>query len=249
MALASGTLRKLGIAEVIRKHSRNFRDHGDVKLSTISGDAGPQNLRNFAHFIEDTSTVYSTLSGWTESDDLMLCLGGECALIASEMAAFKRRFNGTPEILWLDAHGDFNTPSTSPSGFIGGMCLAMTCGRGPSLTDEIEKLRQLVLADNIIHVGSRALDPDEVKGIEGSALRLYAASEVHRNGIEKTAQIVTHDLTEYCDWVVCHLDLDVIDPGIRPAVNFPTLGEALIMDDVVTIIDGYAKQVNYEPST
>ncbi len=236
MALASGTLRKLGLSEVIRKHSRNFRDRGDVKLSTISEDVGPHNLRNFSHFVQDTSTVYKTLSGWTECDDLTLCVGGECALIAGEMAGFKTRFNGTPGILWLDAHGDFNTPSTSPSGFIGGMCLAMTCGRGPSLSDEIEELRPFVSEKNIIHVGSRALDPDEGKVLEESALTLYSASEVHRNGIEETARSVTNDLTEHCDWIVCHLDLDVIDPRIMPAVNFPTLGEALIMEDVVTVI-------------
>ncbi len=236
MTLASGTLRKLGITEVIRKHCRNFRDHGDVKLSTISEDAGPKNLRNFSHFIEDTRTVYGALSGWTESDDLTLCLGGECALIAGEMAAFKRRFNGTSGILWLDAHGDFNTPFTSPSGFIGGMCLAMTCGRGPSLTDEIEELRPLVSEENIIHVGNRALDHDEAKAIEESALGLYSASEVHKDGIQETAKIVAQELTEHCDWIVCHLDLDVIDPRIMPAVNFPTYGEALIIEDVVTMI-------------
>jgi arginase len=236
MALASGTLRKLGITEVIRKDSRDFRDRGDVKLSTISEDAGPQNLRNFSQFIEDTKTVHSTLSSWIGSDDLVFCLGGECALIVGEIAACKREFRGTPGILWLDAHGDFNTPDTSPSGFIGGMCLAMTCGRGPSLTDEIEKLRPLVLEENIIHVGSRALDPEEAKVMGKSALKLYSASEVHRKGIQETAQTVAHELAEHCDWMVCHLDLDVIDPRIMPSVNFPASGEALIIEDVVTII-------------
>jgi len=236
MALAPRTLRKLGITEVIKKHSRSFRDRGDLKLSTISDDAGPQNLRNFSHFIEDTNAVYCTLSGWIDSDDLTFCLGGECALVAGEMAAFKKIFNGTPGILWLDAHGDFNTPATSPSGFIGGMCLAMTCGRGPSLTDEIEKLRPLVLEENIIHVGNRALDPDEVLAMEESALRLYSAADVHRNGVEKTAQTIAHDLAKHCDWIVCHLDLDVIDPRIMPAVNFPTSGEALIIEEIATII-------------
>jgi arginase len=236
MALASSTLRKLGIADVIRKHSRDFRDRGDVKLSTITEDSGPQNLRNFPHFIEDTNTVFHTLSSWPEPDDFVLCLGGECALITGEMAAFKKSFTGRVGILWMDAHGDFNTPATSPSGFIGGMCLALTCGRGPSLTDEVEKLRPLVSEENIIHVGSRALDSDEARAMEESALELYPASKVHRNGTIRTAQTVAHDLAEQCDWIVCHLDLDVIDPRIIPAVNFPASGEALSMEDVITMI-------------
>ena len=236
MALASGTLRRLGISELIRKYSRSFSDHGDLNLSTISNDTGPQNLRNFSHFLEDTNKVYRTLPSWSEPDDLMFCLGGECAMITGEMAALKRRLNGTPGILWLDAHGDFNTPATSPSGFIGGMCLALTCGRGPNLTDEIEKLRPLVSEENIIHVGSRALDPEEAKEMQESRLVLRSATEVHRNGVEKTAQTAAQSLTEHCDWIVCHLDLDVIDPRMMPAVNFPTSGEALTMEETVTII-------------
>ena len=236
MALGSSTLRKLGIVDVIRKHSRNFRDRGDVRLSTITEDSGPQNLRNFPQFIEDTTKVYHSLSSWTEPDDLVFCLGGECALITGEIAAFKKRFAGRPGILWMDAHGDFNTPATSPSGFIGGMCLALTCGLGPRLTDEIEKLRPLVLEENIIHVGSRALDSDEAKGMEESALELYPASRVRRNGTEETGQTVARDLAERCDWIICHLDLDVIDPRVIPAVNFPASGEALVMEDVVMII-------------
>jgi arginase len=236
MALASSTLRKLGIADVIKKHSRNFRDRGDVRLSTITEDSGPQNLRNFHHFIEDTNTVYHSLSSWTEPDDLVFCLGGECSLITGEIAAFRKRFAGRLGILWMDAHGDFNTPATSPSGFIGGMCLALTSGRGPSLTDEVEKLRPLVLEENIIHVGSRALDSDEAKVMEESALQLYSASRVYTKGTEETAQTVARDLAQHCDWIICHLDLDVIDPRVLPAVNFPASGKALVMEDVVTII-------------
>jgi len=238
MALASGTLRRLGITEVIKKPSRSFRDYGDIKLSTISYDTGPKNLRNFSHFLEDTDMVYRTISSWTESDDLMFCLGGECAMITGEMAALKRKFNGAPGILWLDAHGDFNTPTTSPSGFIGGMCLALTCGRGPSLTDEIEKLRPLVSEENIIHIGSRALDPEEAKAMRESPIVLRSATEVHRVGIEYTTETAAHGLAERCDWILCHLDLDVIDPRMLPAVNFPAAGEALTTDETVTIIRG-----------
>ena len=238
MALASGTLRNLGITELIKKHIGNFRDHGDLKLSTIIDDTGPRNLRNFAHFLEDTDKIYRTLSSWAESDDLMLCVGGECAMITGEMAGLKRKFNGEPGILWLDAHGDFNTPITSPSGFIGGMCLAMTCGHGPNLTDEIEKLRPLISEENIIHIGSRALDPEEARTMEESPLVIHSALEVHRDGVEKTIETAAQRLEEHCDWIVCHLDLDVIDPRIMPAVNFPTLGEALTMDETITIIRG-----------
>ncbi len=236
MGLAVSALRRLGIADVISNRSRSFRDRGDVTLSTIMEDSGPQNLRNFPQFIEDTKTVYRAISGWEEPDDFVFCLGGECALVTGAMAAFRKRFEGRPGILWMDAHGDFNTPDTSPSGFIGGMCLALTCGRGPHLTDEIERSRPLVTEENVIHVGSRALDSSEAKAMEDSALELYPTSKLHQVGTPQIAEIAAHNLAERCDWIVCHLDVDVIDPRTIPAVNFPTPGDALTMEEVVTIV-------------
>lgn len=236
MSQAVSTLRTLGIANTIRHKSAAFRDHGDVVLPVITEDSGPQNLKNFPQFVDNTTAVYRSCSSWLGLDDFTLCLGGECSIIIGTMTGFKKNFGGTPGLLWMDAHGDFNTPDTSPSGYIGGMCLAMTCGRGPQLSEEIEKSRPLVYEENVIHLGSRSLDPPEARTMNDSALELYSASRIRDEGIEDTALRVADILKSRCDWIVCHLDLDVIDPRKIPAVNFPDKGEALALEDVVKVI-------------
>lgn len=74
-----------------------------------------------------------------------LSVSGESAPSLSEVfAALKKVYGGKPGIVWMDAHGDFDTPETTPSGFIGGMFLALACGRGPRLSRDIKRTRPLL---------------------------------------------------------------------------------------------------------
>jgi arginase len=234
MGMASGALRKLGIADVVRQHAQAFKDLGDVVLSEIEADSGPSNLRNFPQFLADTDIVLGA-SSEVDPDDFVFCLGGECTFIVGSMAGFKTRFKGTPGVLWMDAHGDFNTPETTISGFIGGMCLAFACGRGPKLTSTVENARPLLNEENVVHLGSRSLDPLESEIMKSSSLRLYSAAKVHETGVREIAREAARYLAERSDWIICHLDVDSIDPTIISAVNFREEG-GMTMEEVRTVV-------------
>ncbi len=235
MGEAVKILRSLGIAEVLKKSSESFNDLGDCPLSHVNSDSGPANLRNFPQFLADTDTVLA-MAGKVESDDFVFCLGGECTFIAGTLAGFKSKFKGKPGMLWMDAHGDFNTPETTISGFIGGMCLAFACGRGPKLGDAVERARPLLEEENVVHVASRALDPLESKAMSASPLKLYSASAVRKQGASKVAADAAAYLADRCDWITCHLDVDSIDPFFIPAVNFPEPG-GLSLEEVKTVVE------------
>lgn len=235
MGLAVNALRELGIAEVVKRQASVFGDLGDVPLSEIESDSGPTNLRNFPQYLRDTDAVLR-LSTQVGSDDFVFCLGGECTFIVGTLTGFKTKFKGKPGILWMDAHGDFNTPETTTSGFIGGMCLAFACGRGPKLTDDIEGARPLLGEENVVHLASRALDPIEERAMQSSPLRLYSASDVHRTGLGKVAREAAAYLADRSDWIVCHLDVDSIDSSIISAVNFPEKGTGLTLEEVKTVV-------------
>lgn len=235
MGLAVKALRELGIAEVVKRQASAFRDLGDVPLSEIEADSGPANLRNFPQYLRDTDTVLRA-SSQVGSDDFVFCLGGECTFIAGTLAGFKTKFKGKPGILWMDAHGDFNTPETTISGFIGGMCLAFACGRGPKLSSDIESARPLLSEENVVHLANRALDPLEEKAMQSSPLRMYSAADAHRIGIAKVAREAREFLADRSDWIICHLDVDSIDNGIISAVNFPEKGSGLTLEEVKTVV-------------
>ena len=235
IGMAVETLRQLGITKAVNQHTQGFKDLGDVKLTKIETDSGPSNLKNFPQFLRDTGSILRAASK-VDSEDFVFCLGGECALITGSLAAFRTKFKGLPGILWMDAHGDFNTQETTTSGFIGGMCLALACGRGPKLTPAIENARPLLNEENVVHLASRSLDPLEMKAMQSSPLRLYSASEVHKIGVQKVAHHVAEYLAARGDWIVCHLDVDSIDPTIISAVNFREEG-GLTMEEVRIFVD------------
>jgi arginase len=144
--------------------------------------------------------------------------------------------------LWIDAHGDFNTPETTISGFIGGMCLALACGRGPKLTSSIEKTRPLLREENLVLVGSRSLDPLESEIMQASSLRSYSASEVHEAGAPEIAREAARYLAERSDWIVCHIDVDAIDPTVISAVNFQEHGGLTLEETRIVVRELFRTQ-------
>ena len=228
-------LRRLGITEAVNQYAQDFKDLGVVSLNAIETDSGPPNLRNFPQFLQDTESILRAASE-IDSDDFVFCLGGECALITGSLAAFRTKFKGQPSMLWMDAHGDFNTQETTTSGFISGMCLAFACGRGPKLSPAIENAMPLLMEENVVHLAGRSLDPLELKAMQSSPLRLYSAFDVRKIGIKEVAEQAAEYLAAKGDWIVCHLDVDSVDPRIIPAVNFRAEG-GLTIEEIRIVVD------------
>jgi arginase len=149
---------------------------------TIVGKAEPGEPRDWSRDLETSRPVLEAAAraaaepGIITASDCTICMGTFPAVVAREPAV---RF------LWLDAHGDFNTPETTPSGFLGGMCLAAACG---VWTDgRVDPAR--------VHmVGVRDLDEDEREVVARAGLRMG----------------VPHHGPVYV-----HLDLDVLDPDVH----------------------------------
>lgn len=238
MGLAVRSLRDLGIVQVLKKRFHNLRDFGDVSLPALTKDEGASNLRNYGHFLASTDAIFDSTKKMADEDSVFY-LGGECGLILGSAAGLRQKFAGKPGLLWIDAHGDFNTPETTPSGFIGGMPLAFVCGRGPKFNREIEKLRPLIRDDSVVHVGGRDFDPEESNAIMASQIKLYSTHRLRRDDAGKTAVEIASQLADKSDWVICHLDVDALDPSIIAAVNFPsprglTLNEIRILIEAVS---------------
>lgn len=235
MGTAVATLRSAGLEVTIRKSADTFMDMGDCALGEIQVDSGPHNLRNFSQFLQDTDIVYKKASV-VDSRDFVFCLGGECTFTVGALAGFKSNFKGKPGMLWIDAHGDFNTPETTPSGFIGGMPLAFLCGRGPKLNNLVENAKPVLREENVVHLASRALDPLEFKAMLDSPMTVYPAADAHKQGMTPVAREAASYLGDRCDWITCHLDVDSIDPTIIPAVNFPEPG-GLTLEEVKMVVE------------
>ena len=131
---------------------------------------------------------------------------GDCVIILGVTAGLQRR-RIDPVVVFYDAHGDFNTWETTPSGFIGGMPLAMLTGRGEQTIMEGVGASVVPDADAFL-VGARDLDPGEQVLLDDSNVAVVGVGEV--------AGAVPEGRDLYV-----HIDTDVVDPEDVPAINYP----------------------------
>ncbi len=216
MGNAPRALRQAGLAEALESQT----DLGDIEIPRLKKDLPEGRTMNLAHFRGATSAIYASTK--TLKQGRILILGGECSETVGAIAGLSEAFGGRPGMLWLDAHGDFNVPETSPSGYIGGMCLAIACGMASGLDLGIGQTPPPLAGERLVHVGSRALDPPEVAAFNSSPAKLFTAQQVKKIGAADVAEEAARHLDNRSDWIACHLDVDVTDPEIIPSVNYPT---------------------------
>jgi arginase len=135
-------------------------------------------------------------------------LAGDCCAAVPVLAGL-RAAGVEPALVWIDAHGDFNTPATSPSQFLGGMPLAMMVGRGPQWMCEAVGLAPLP-EERVWLIDARDLDPLEREALD--------ASRVNRAAVADLATLTLAGPLH------AHIDLDVIDAAEAPGFNYPVPG-------------------------
>jgi arginase len=139
-----------------------------------------------------------------------LLLSGDCPAARAAVAGLQRRHRDLA-VVWLDAHGDFNTPAITTSGYLGGMALAMLTGRTPELFSDALGLRP-VADTNVVLADARDLDPAERDALTASQVRRVSADPAAitsaLDGLGRTP-------------VYLHLDIDVIDSAQLPGLRFP----------------------------
>ena len=222
-------LRKAGLAETLGSP----HDYGDVEIPRLKKDMAEGRTKNLTHFRDATSLTYARTR--TSEQERLLILGGECSETVGVMAGLAEAYGGKPGMLWLDAHGDFNIPETSPSGYIGGMCLAFACGMAPGLDVGTGGAPPPLAGERLVHVGSRALDPPEVAAFNSSPAKLFTTQQVKKIGAVDVAEEAARHLDNRSDWIACHLDVDVVDPVLIPSVSYPTPG-GLTMEETSVVV-------------
>lgn len=146
--------------------------------------------------------------------------GGDCSAslgIVEGLRTFWHRIG----MVYMDAHGDFNTPETSPSGIIGGMDVAIIAGRGPRKLATMFGTSHIIPEENIILFGVRDLDPLEAKALFSSKLTVFERQKIKAQGSENIVRKILHHLKSRCDGLYLHVDLDVLDESAFSASGLP----------------------------
>jgi arginase len=152
-----------------------------------------------------------------------LVLGGDHSVALGTLAGLREAAGEPGGVIWIDAHGDLNTPDSSPSGNVHGMPLAAALGvAGDRFAHEGLTL-PAVDPDRVVLVGVRSLDPAERAVIRERGIRAITMTEIDRIGIE-AAMREAIDRASGPGFVHVSLDLDALDPEIAPGVGTPVKG-------------------------
>jgi arginase len=149
-------------------------------------------------------------------------LGGDHSISIGTVSGVVRS-SGRTGVLWLDAHADYNTPETSPSGNIHGMPLSVLTGRGHPDLVSIGGEGASVRPEDVVILGLRSVDVKERGLLREAGVRVYTMKEIDAYG---AASVVRRALKDLSDLERVHIsfDLDVVDPAIAPGVGTPVRG-------------------------
>ncbi len=228
-AMGPRALRTAGLVAALRELGHDVDDDGDVAPAEVHAPgAPPDNARNFARVSGWSRAAHERTQAALRRGRTPIVLGGDHSLsmgsvsaVADHCAAIGRQLF----VLWLDAHADFNTPATSPSGNMHGMSAAMLA-REPGLEQVLDGPHAAVDPRNLILFGIRSIDTAErellrARGVEVIDMRLideFGVAALIRQVIDRVAARNGHLHVSF--------DLDVIDPSLAPGVGTPVAGGA-----------------------
>jgi arginase len=151
-------------------------------------------------------------------------LGGDHSISIGTVSGVARSTSGERTgLIWADAHADFNTPATSPSGNIHGMPLATLTGRGHPDLVGIGGPGASVRAEDVVIIGLRSVDVEEKNLLHEAGVKVYTMREIDAYGAARVVRGVIRDLA-HVDRVHLSFDLDVVDPEVAPGVGTPIRG-------------------------
>ena len=222
--MGPSAIRYAGLADRLRSLGYGVDDHGNVETAHPEGAAVADERARYLPEILDACGLVASLVGNAVSEGAVpLVLGGDHSVALGTLGGLARRHGAQGGVIWLDAHGDLNTPATSPSGNVHGMPLAAALGLAGDGFVHSELDLPALDPGHVALVGVRSLDPPEQELLKSSGVRVFTMSEIDRIGIERALQ-ESLERVRGAAFVHVSLDLDVLDPEIAPGVGTPVRG-------------------------
>jgi arginase len=221
--MGPSAIRYADLDDRLRELGIECEDWGNVETAVAEATAtGSPQARFLAQIKETCERIARAVARAVEEGRTPIVLGGDHSIALGTLGGLASVY-GAGGVIWLDAHGDLNTPATSPSGNVHGMPLAAALGRDvESFGSEAWPL-PAVLPEHVVLLGVRSLDEGERSFVRESGLGVYTMSELDRRGIEPVMREALKRV-KGAAFVHVSLDMDVVDPEMTPGVGTPVRG-------------------------
>jgi len=227
--MGPSAVRIAGLSEQLMALGYTVLDRGDLAApipeTQEQRDEHKKYIRDIAKVCHK---VYQTALGSFAEGAMPLVLGGDHSLAAGSVAAaaeWARSAKGLPiGLLWIDAHGDMNTPATSLSGNVHGMPLAALLGPEPAELAKIGTFSPKVHPAHTVLIGIRNLDDREKEAVRDSHVHVFTMKDIDRQGIASIVEQAVNLAGNGTAGIHVSFDMDVCDPQIAPGVGTPVKG-------------------------
>jgi arginase len=221
--MGPSAIRYAGLGERLQSLGIVTEDRGNVFTHVRETmDPGDENARFLTEIRETCERIAKQVRDAAENRYTPLVLGGDHSVALGTIGGLAS-LHGPGGVLWFDAHGDLNTPSTTPSGNVHGMPLAALLGlAGAGFESNTWPLPALV-PEQVALIGARSIDPGEKEAIRERGVAVYTISDIDRRGVEPVLREALERVAG-ASFVHVSVDLDLVDPDVAPGVGSPVRG-------------------------
>ncbi len=219
--MGPGAVRYAGLRHQLQALQCTIEDSGNIQVPVRDTLPAGGGLAYLPAVAAAGAAIYNAGRQAVAEGYRPLFLGGDHSIAAGTIGGVTH--NSPCGVLWIDAHGDFNTPETSPSGNLHGMPLAALLGFGAPEMVNLGRPGPKLSAPDVILIGIRDLDPAERQALKKSGVGIYTMREIDERGMASVAKEALRQLQHHHRLHVS-LDMDSLDPREAPGVGTPVPG-------------------------
>ncbi|HLV93687.1 MAG TPA: arginase [Candidatus Acidoferrales bacterium] len=226
--MGPSTLRVAGLQARLKQLGHQVEDIGNIVVKQPEEQHYGVKNAKYLEEIADTCKGLAEISGKALDEGFLpLVLGGDHSIAVGTTAgaaAHYRKDSKRIGLIWLDAHGDMNTPESSPSGNIHGMPLASIMGYGPPELTELAGIKPMVEPRSVALVGVRDLDSRERRLVKDSGVHVFTMRDIDERGMREVMSEALRFTSDDTAGIAVSLDMDFVDPSDAPGVGTPVRG-------------------------
>lgn len=217
--LGPEAIKYAGLIKRLENIGYNVEDRCDIPVDkkaaiTVAGS----NLKHLNIVAEVNGKLCKEVSDAMSEGKFPLVIGGDHSIAIGTISGVLQHKKNLG-VIWFDAHGDINTPQTSPSGNIHGMPIAVLLGMGDETLTSIGGSDTFLKKENIVYIGSRDLDAGERTALKTLGIKVFTMHEIDDMGIKNVMEQAIKIAGEGTDGIHVSFDLDVLDPEVAPGTG------------------------------
>lgn len=219
--MGPSAIRYAGLAARLSELGHEVADGGNIEVCVRDTLAAICSADLVTAIAQSCQLLYQEAKQTLARGDFPLFLGGDHSLAIGTIGGVSHA--GPCGVIWVDAHGDINTPESSPSGNVHGMPLAALLGQGFGQLVDLGRPGPKLTPAAIVLIGLRDLDPGEQQRLKQSGIQAFTMRDIDEQGMGRVARQTLDHLSGY-PRIHLSLDMDGLDPSEAPGVGTPVRG-------------------------